>query len=118
MIGQRIRQRRQELGLTQEQIADKIGVKKNTISNYECDISSPNEGTMISLMELLECDANYLFGDYWKEPENVTPNVQRIMDNINMLNDDGLETLADYSDFLKGQMKFKKAQPDKNAREA
>lgn len=118
MIGQRIRKRRLELGLTQQQVADKIGAKKNTVSNYECDISSPNEATMISLMDLLQCDANYLFGDYWKEPEPLSPNVQRVMDNIKVLNDEGLEALADYSDFLKGQTKFKKALSDKNAREA
>ena len=36
-------------------------IKKNTISNYENNISSPNEDNILKLMNALKCDANYLF---------------------------------------------------------
>lgn len=117
MVGDKLKQRRMELKLTQQQLADMVGAKKTTISNYECGISSPSENTIITLMEVLKCDANYLFG-YNKTNALQPPNVQRVMINIAQLNDDGLEALADYSDFLKGQTKFKKVMSDKNAREA
>lgn len=61
MIGDKIRERRLELGMTQLEIAELTGIKKNTISNYENNVSAPNENNIFKLMEVLKCDANYLF---------------------------------------------------------
>lgn len=61
MIGDKIRERRIELGMTQSQISELTGIKKNTISNYENNVSAPNENNIFKLMEVLKCDANYLF---------------------------------------------------------
>lgn len=66
MIGEKIKQRRKQLGLTQEQLALKVGVRKTSISNYEVNLNSPPEKVIIKIMEALECDANFLFGDYEK----------------------------------------------------
>lgn len=62
-IGTRIKQRREELGYTQPQLAELIGVSKGTIGNYESNISSPNEPILFKLFEILKCDANYLYQD-------------------------------------------------------
>lgn len=62
MIGERIRERRKELGITQDELANRVGVKKTSISNYEVNTNSPPEKVIIKLMEALDCDANYLFG--------------------------------------------------------
>ena len=61
MIGDKIRERRLELGMTQSQVAELTNIKKNTISNYENHVSAPNEKNIFKLMEVLKCDANYLF---------------------------------------------------------
>ena len=61
MIGDKIRERRLELGMTQSQVAELTKIKKNTISNYENNVSAPNENNIFKLMEVLKCDANYLF---------------------------------------------------------
>lgn len=61
MIGDKIRERRLELGMTQSQVAEFTNIKKNTISNYENNVSAPNENNIFKLMEVLKCDANYLF---------------------------------------------------------
>ena len=63
MIGDKIRQRRLELGLTQIQLSEKTDIKKNTISNYENNITSPSEENLIRLINALKCDANFLFED-------------------------------------------------------
>lgn len=70
MIGDKIRERRLELNLTQVQLAMLTGIKKNTISNYENNISSPNEENILKLMEALKCDANYIFE--WTESEDIS----------------------------------------------
>ena len=62
-IGSRIKQRREELGYTQPQLATLIGVSKGTVGNYESGISSPNENILFRLFDILKCDANFLYQD-------------------------------------------------------
>lgn len=69
MIGDKIRERRLELGMTQLQLSQLTDIKKNTISNYENNVSSPSEDNIFKLMEALKCDANYLFE--WEEAEEL-----------------------------------------------
>ncbi len=71
MIGDKIRQRRLELNLTQANLSNMTNIKKNTISNYENNISSPSEENLFNLMKALKCDANYLFEDFLKLEENL-----------------------------------------------
>lgn len=71
MIGRMIRQRREELGLSQEDLAKRIGVGKTAISNYEVNVSSPREPILIALFDALQCDANYLYSDYIKNSGNI-----------------------------------------------
>ena len=63
-IGTRIKQRREELNLTQPKLAELIGVSKGTIGNYESNVSSPNEDILFKLFDVLDCDANFLYQDH------------------------------------------------------
>lgn len=81
MIGERIRERRKQLGMTQDELANKIGVKKTSVSNYEVNTNSPPEKVIIKIMDALDCDANYLFGDYTtKENFVITPHERKIIE--------------------------------------
>ena len=51
-----LRQARLNKGYTQEDIANKLGVKKNTISNYENGVSEPDMETYIKMCEYYETD--------------------------------------------------------------
>lgn len=62
-IGSRIKQRREELGYTQPQLAKLVGVSKGSIGNYESNVSSPNENILFKLFDVLQCDANFLYQD-------------------------------------------------------
>lgn len=62
-IGSRIKERRLSLGMTQESLAEKIGVTKGAIANYENEISTPKIDLMYKLFDVLHCDANYLHQD-------------------------------------------------------
>lgn len=62
-IGSRIKQRREELGLTQPELANLVGISKGSIGNYESNVSSPNEKILFKLFEVLKCDANFLYQD-------------------------------------------------------
>ena len=64
-IGNRIRERRKELGLTAEQLAEKIGKDRATIYRYENnDIGDVPITVIRQLSEVLRVDPGYLMG--WK----------------------------------------------------
>ena len=62
-IGTRIKECRENLGITQEELAKLLNVSKGAIGNYEADISYPKIENMTKLFSILKTDANYLFQD-------------------------------------------------------
>lgn len=59
-----IRQRRRELGLTQEQVADYLGVTTPAVNKWEKGGTSPDIALLAPLARLLHTDMNTLFGFY------------------------------------------------------
>ena len=59
-LGERIRARRIELGLKQEDLAERLAVTRQTISNYERGTSEPDLDTLQKLAEALQIDLNQL----------------------------------------------------------
>ncbi len=66
-IGSRMKERRENLGLTQIQLAEMLGVTKGAIGNYETDANSPKASILYKVFDVLKCDANYLFQDEIRE---------------------------------------------------
>jgi transcriptional regulator with XRE-family HTH domain len=67
VIGRTARQARQALGLTQEQVAEKLGVSVEFCSRIERGIALPSLKTFVQLAQVLRVDANTLLG---LEPAN------------------------------------------------
>lgn len=65
-IGYRIKEAREQLGLTQTELGRLVGVTGSAITNYEKETSHPKEQIIYKLMEQLNVDANYLFQDVVK----------------------------------------------------
>lgn len=63
-IGNRIKEARERLGLTQKELAKSVGVTPSAITNYEKGTSHPKENVLYSLISVLQVDANFLFQDY------------------------------------------------------
>lgn len=51
-IGQTLRQARQNCGLTQEGVAERVGVSRQTVSNWENNRSYPDIGSLLALSDL------------------------------------------------------------------
>ena len=49
-IGKQIRRAREQLGLTQGQLAKAVGVTKSAIGNYESGVSHPKEPVLYALL--------------------------------------------------------------------
>lgn len=56
-----IREKRRELGLTQEQVADRLNVSAPAVNKWEKGISFPDTGLLAPLARLLKIDLNALF---------------------------------------------------------
>lgn len=65
-IGSRIKDLREEKGLSRPELANLLDVTVGSISNYENGVSSPKEPVLFKIIETLGCDANYLFQDVVK----------------------------------------------------
>lgn len=49
-----LRKIREAAGMTQEQLAEKVGVVRQTISNIECELSLPSVPTAQAIAQVLE----------------------------------------------------------------
>ena len=57
-----LKRARKEAGLTQADLAEKMGVHIKTVMNWEQGIAEPPLGTLMDLTELYHCDLDYLTG--------------------------------------------------------
>lgn len=62
-INSRIKERREALRMSRNELAEKIGVTASAVANYENEISSPKAEVMYKIFNVLQCDANYLYQD-------------------------------------------------------
>ena len=62
-IGSRIKERREAIGMKQEELAAILGVSKGAIGNYEADYNLPKATMIIPIAQALKTDPNYLFQD-------------------------------------------------------
>lgn len=62
MLGERIRSRRMELCMSQEALAEKVGISANTVSRIEGGQMSVTIGIFIKLVQALDTDADKLLG--------------------------------------------------------
>lgn len=71
-IGQRIKSRREELGMSQEDLAHKIGYKsKSSINKIELDIQQLRQSKIKQIADALETTTDYIMG--WSEKKNDEP---------------------------------------------
>jgi len=65
VIGQKIKERRQCLGITQETIATILDVNPSHISNIERGRANPSLTVLVKIANILECSVDYFIsGEY------------------------------------------------------
>ncbi|MEZ2600786.1 helix-turn-helix domain-containing protein [Kluyvera intermedia] len=68
-LGQRIKQRRKEIGLSQSKLSKAAGVSDSSISLWESDTTAPRGENLHKLASVLQCSPTWiLFGDEDKTP--------------------------------------------------
>lgn len=59
-LGEKIVKQRKEMNYTQEQLADILGVSRQSISKWESDIAFPETDKLIEIGKLFDCSMDYL----------------------------------------------------------
>ena len=62
-FGQRLRDRRKELGYSQGELAEKLGVSLSAVSNYENGQNAMREDVLLRVFDVLGIEPNYLYQD-------------------------------------------------------
>ena len=62
-LGEKITKQRKELNYTQEQLAEILGVSRQSISKWESDIAYPETEKLIKIGKLFDCSMDYLLKD-------------------------------------------------------
>ncbi|HAL07486.1 MAG TPA: XRE family transcriptional regulator [Brevundimonas sp.] len=60
-LGRRLRRRRRLLGLTQQQLGDRVGVRFQQIQKYECGANRLSAARLWELAEALETPVTYFY---------------------------------------------------------
>ena len=62
-FGKRLRERRRDLGMSQGELALRLGVTAAAVSNYESGQNAVREEVLLKMFQVLDVDPNYLYQD-------------------------------------------------------
>lgn len=82
MFGENLKTLRKQKGFSQEELATRLHVVRQTISKWEKNLSVPDADTLIRLSEILEVSVSELLGAKI-ESENVASDVAEQLSRIN-----------------------------------
>ncbi|MBQ8732776.1 MAG: helix-turn-helix domain-containing protein [Oscillospiraceae bacterium] len=72
-LGEKLSKLRKEHNYTQEQLADVLGVSRQSISKWESDIAYPETDKLIKMGTLFECSMDYLLNKDVTEKQGLQP---------------------------------------------
>lgn len=58
----RLKEIREQHSITQKQLAEKLNVEQNTVSQWETGTRIPRTSTLVELAQILNCSIDDLFG--------------------------------------------------------
>ena len=71
-LGEKLSKLRKENNYTQEQLADILGVSRQSISKWESDIAYPETDKLIKMGKLFDCSMDYLLKEDCTDPSGQT----------------------------------------------
>ena len=93
-MGERIKERRTLLGMTQEELGEKMGIQKSGVAKWENGrVEALKASTIKQLAEILQCRPSYLMGFDDIQTDNT---LNRLLAYYNSLNEQGRKELENY----------------------
>ena len=81
-LPKRLKELREAKGYLQKYVADKIGVKSNTLSGYENGTRSPDPEMIVKLAELYNVTTDYLLGKSDDPNKTEEEELEEFIDNV------------------------------------
>ena len=105
-FGSRLRERREALGMKQNELGRLLGVTGSAIGNYENSVSSPKADVLYRAFDVLQCDANYLFQDemHKRPADGVSPAELDMVKKYRALDGHGKELIDVILDMESGRL--------------
>jgi transcriptional regulator with XRE-family HTH domain len=72
-VGKRVRHRRWMLGVTQQQLGDKVGIKFQQIQKYETGMNRVSASRLWDIAEVLDVPVSFFFDGFAKDEANIEP---------------------------------------------
>lgn len=85
-FGEQLRRRREELGISRAELADRLGITRSAVGNYETGVSTPKEDILLQLFNALQVEPNYLYRDSFAFPAfSCSHEEQRLLEKLRAL---------------------------------
>ena len=100
----RLRQARKDMGMSQSDIADRLGVGKSTVSGYETGAREPSMAILVQIMGILNIDADFVFQDEVapkRKTENLKAEEKELLNEYRALNSANQSLLLKTAHYLK-----------------
>lgn len=81
-LGQRIAQKRKELGLSQEGLGEQLGVSRQAIYKWESDASLPEIEKLITLSKIFSVSVGWLLGVEEAASETVSQDQEKLVEEV------------------------------------
>jgi len=127
----RLRELRKQNGLSQQDLADKMSVTKQTISQYERGVRVPDYDNLLTLCDIFNVSSDYMLGKsdvtlrFLTSSEierlssiskRLNTDEQSLLEKIRRLNPDGLARLNEELDMMLMMEKFTLSEHEKAGR--
>lgn len=100
-FGQRLRERRKAMGISQGELAKALGVSISAISNYESGLNAMREDVLLRLFSVLDVEPNYLYQDDFSGKSFVcSEEEQSLVCKYRLLRAAGRQTLHSVADAM------------------
>ena len=107
-IGFQIRKYRKKRGISQEQLAEKVGVGTTHISHIETGNTIPSTSLLLDIINVLELSADELLCDYIQNCKYIFYN--RIADCLADCTEEEIRIIADMAEGLKASLRARSSQ--------
>ena len=100
-VGERIKQRRKELGLTVDEVAERLGKNRATVYRYESnEIENLPTPILEPLARVLNTTPEYLMG--WKDEEStpIETNRSALTKLLDQMAEPEIDSMIDYAEYL------------------
>ncbi|HJF34481.1 MAG TPA: helix-turn-helix domain-containing protein [Clostridium perfringens] len=98
-IGQRLKKKREEMILTQNQLSEKTGISVSSLKNYESDRHEPPITKLVQLSEVLDCGLVWLATGKINDIKENSSQESELINIFKLLNENDKMESLDYIKF-------------------